>query len=181
MELKRIGPDDPALPAVLTLIRTAFAYMDGIVDPPSSMHRLTIDSLRDQATTGEVWAIGSPPLACALFTPQSDSLNIGKLAVLQAARGHGHARRLMDHAAVRARALGRTRLVLQSRVELTTNHALFRAMGFSETGRTAHAGFDRPTSITFQRMLGPADSQPAPERSTRPPGLPLGCPPRRHD
>jgi hypothetical protein len=33
------------------------------------------------------------------------------------------------------------------------NHATFRALGFAEAGRTAHEGFDRPTSITFARPV----------------------------
>jgi hypothetical protein len=49
-------------------------------------------------------------------------------------------------------ALGLDHLELQTRVELTENHATFRAMGFVETGRTAHPGYDR-TSITFRRAL----------------------------
>jgi hypothetical protein len=43
---------------------------------------------------------------------------------------------------------------IAARVELTENHETFRAMGFTvETGRTAHPGYDRPTSITFRRAL----------------------------
>ncbi|MCI5085719.1 MAG: N-acetyltransferase, partial [Rhodovulum sp.] len=36
--------------ALLRLIRTSFAYMDGRIDPPSSMHQLTVDTLRQTAT-----------------------------------------------------------------------------------------------------------------------------------
>jgi hypothetical protein len=46
-------------------------------------------------------------------------------------------------------------LELQTRVELEENHAAFRAMGFAEAGRTAHPGYDRPTSITFRKDLPP--------------------------
>lgn len=144
------APDDSALDDVLTLIRTAFAYMDGIIDPPSSMHRLTRDTL---AASGEVWAIGTPPVACAVFTPKPHALYVGKLAIAPAARGQGHARALLAAAESRARALGLPALELQTRVELTANHAAFRALGFTETARTAHAGHDRPTSITMQRPV----------------------------
>ena len=34
---------------LLGLIMRAFAYMDGVIDPPSSAHRLTIASLTDKA------------------------------------------------------------------------------------------------------------------------------------
>ena len=48
---------------------------------------------------------------------------------------------------------GKPALELQTRIELTGNHAAFRRMGFVETARTAHPGFDRPTSITFRKRL----------------------------
>lgn len=45
-EPRRPGPDDPCLAEVLALIRCSFAYMDGRIDPPSSMHRLTLSALQ---------------------------------------------------------------------------------------------------------------------------------------
>lgn len=138
---------------VLDLIRDSFAYMDGMIDPPSSMHHLTDASITEQARAGEVWVIGTPPVACVFLTPRPGALYLGKLAVAAEARGRGLARQLVDLADLRARALGLPRLELQTRIELAQNHATFRAMGFAETGRSAHAGFDRPTTITFSRPV----------------------------
>ena len=53
----------------------------------------------------------------------------------------------------RARDLGLPVLELETRVELVENHLIFRRLGFVETGRKAHEGFDRPTSITFQKLI----------------------------
>ena len=156
MELtpRRLGPDDPALAEVLSLIRTAFAFMEGRIDPPSSMHRLSPESVAEQAGTGEVWTIGSPVQACMFLSPKSDALYLGKLAVALDARGRGLARMLIRTAEIRARTLGLSCIELQTRIELTDNHATFAAMGFHETGRTAHPGYDRPTSITFRKSVG---------------------------
>lgn len=66
-------------------------------------------------------------------------------------RGKGLSRRLIDLAADRARARGLPALELQVRVELADNHAIYQRLGFVETGRTAHPGFDRPTSVTYRR------------------------------
>ena len=139
--------------AILTLIQDSFAYMEGRIDPPSSMHRLTPGDIATQAQTGEVWVIGQPPVACVFLTRKPQALYIGKLAVARSHRGQGLARALVDMAESRARALHLPALELQTRVELTENHATFRALGFTETARTAHEGFDRPTSITFRRPL----------------------------
>ncbi len=137
------------LSATLTLIRAAFAFMDGRIDPPSSMHRLTKEDLANS----EVWVIGSPPLACIVLTPKADALYLGKLAVAASERGKGHARALVNQAGRRARPLGMAALELQTRIELVENQRTFEAMGFIEVARTAHAGYDRPTSITYRRPL----------------------------
>lgn len=143
--------DDPA--PVLALIRAAFAGMEGRIDPPSSMHRLTEDDIRLQAAHGEVWLIGMAPLACMFLTLKPHALYIGKLATAAQARNQGHARRLIAHAVRRAHDLGLPLLELQTRVELAENHAAFRAMGFEQVAETRHPGFDRTTSLTFQRKI----------------------------
>ena len=141
--------------AVLRLIRAAFADMDGRIDPPSSMHALTALAIAAQAEAGEVWVIEAAgvPVACLFLTVKPASLYLGKLAVAEAWRGRGLARRLVETAEARARAIGLPALELQTRVELTENHAAFRAMGFTQTAATAHDGYDRPTSLTFRKPL----------------------------
>jgi GNAT superfamily N-acetyltransferase len=140
-------------PALLALLHRAFASMDGIIDPPSSLHRLTAAGIAEQARKGEVWVIGQPALACVFLTPRPDALYLGKLAVDPAHQGHGHARVLIEHAAQRARALGLPALELQTRIELRANHVAFRRMGFVKTAATAHPGYDRPTALTFRRAV----------------------------
>ncbi|THD85307.1 GNAT family N-acetyltransferase [Aliigemmobacter aestuarii] len=143
--------------ALLGLIRSSFAYMDGRVDPPSSIHRTTEADLSQMADEGEVWVIDAPqvsgPVACMVLTPRPDCLYIGKVAVADAWRGTGLSRRLIDLAVDRARVHGLPALELQVRVELADNHAIYQRLGFVETGRTAHPGFDRPTSVTYRRSV----------------------------
>lgn len=139
--------------AFLALIRAEFAYMDGVIDPPSSMHRLTVADIAAQAESGEVWGIGVPPVACMFLTIKGEWLYLGKLAVAAERRGKGLARALIQIAMTRAATLGLSGVELQIRIELTANHASFAALGFKETGRSAHPGFDRPTTLTFRRAL----------------------------
>lgn len=141
--------------ALLSLIRSEFAFMQGQIDPPSSMHRLTVQDIARQATTGEVWVIedGARPVACLFLTLKPGALYLGKLAVASAYRGQGLARLLVDTAADRARTLGLPVLELQTRIELVENHAAFAAMGFAKTGETAHEGYDHPTSITMHKKV----------------------------
>jgi len=150
---RRLRPGDPALTQVLALTRAAFAFMDGVVDPPSSIHRMDMAALTAAAGAGELWVIGAPVRASVILTPKPDALYLGKLAVAEEARGQGLARRLVDHAAARAAALGLAAVELQVRVELTGNQRAFAAMGFAEVARTAHAGYARPTSVTMRRLV----------------------------
>lgn len=149
----RIHPDSGQAEAILDLIRRCFASMEGRVDPPSSMHRLTAETIAQHCHDGEVWTIGTPPVACVFLTPKADCLYLGKLAVDAEWRGQGLAALLVDHAMDRARAHGLNAVELQVRVELTENHQAFAKMGFVKTGETAHPGYDRPTSITMHRVL----------------------------
>lgn len=137
--------------AVLALIQSEFAYMDGVIDPPSSMYRLTAADIAAQSEAGEVWVVGNPPLACMFLTPKVEWLYLGKLAVTHSQRGKGLAKALVDVAMTRAAALGLKGVELQTRIELTANHATFSALGFVEAGRSAHAGYHQPTTLTFRR------------------------------
>lgn len=149
--LRRLGPDDEMAP-VHALLTGAFAYMDGVIDPPSSMTRMTPADLAAEAGRAELWVLDGP-LACMILTDKGDTLYLGKLAVAGEWRGTGLARAMIDHALTRAKALGRPSVTLQTRVELTDNHRAFQALGFVETGRTAHAGYGRPTSVTYTRAV----------------------------
>lgn len=151
---RRAHPEGGQAKAILGLIRRCFASMEGRIDPPSSMHRLTEEAIDRQAREGEVWIIGTPPVACVFLTLRADCLYLGKLAVDAPWRGRGLAARLVEHAADRARALHRGTVDIQVRVELVENQMAFAKMGFVKTGETAHEGYARPTSVTMRRVVG---------------------------
>jgi hypothetical protein len=56
----RRAESEAELVVVHGLLVEAFAYMDGRIDPPSSMAKLTIVELLDGP--GEVWVVGDPLL-----------------------------------------------------------------------------------------------------------------------
>lgn len=149
----RITADSSYIPTILELLQRAFAYMEPRINPPSSMHRLTVEKIKDHCVIGEVWAIGEPPKACVFFNTKGDHLYIGKLAVTEDMRGRGIAGQLIDLAEQRARSMGLSGLELQTRIELTENHVIFQRLGFTKTGENAHQGFDRPTSITMRKPV----------------------------
>jgi GNAT superfamily N-acetyltransferase len=140
---------------LLSIIRRSFAYMDGIIDPPSSAHRLTPETLREKAALeiGFIAFADREISGCAFLAEKPDHFYLGKLAVTPELQGHGVGRRLLEAAETHARAAGKGVIELQTRVELTSNHRTFARFGFVETTRTAHAGYDRPTSVTMRKEL----------------------------
>lgn len=140
---------------LLGLILTSFGYMNGVIDPPSSAARLTSESLKRKAAeeAGFLALLDGRMVGCVFLAEKDDHLYLGKLAIDPACQGRGIGRRLVEAAESQARAAGKPVIELQVRVELTGNQAAFTRLGFRETGRTAHAGFDRPTSITMRKDL----------------------------
>ena len=153
--LRRMMPGEAGWPAVLGLILDAFAYMDDVIDPPSSAKLLTVENLQQKAGREHALVLfeGEMPVGCIFCDPRGDCLYVGKLAVSQAWRCKGLGKQLIGEAAALARQLGYGELELQTRVELTANHRFFEALGFIKTGETAHAGYDRPTSITMRKQI----------------------------
>jgi GNAT superfamily N-acetyltransferase len=155
VRIERLQPDFADWSEVLNLIRHSFAYMDGVIDPPSSAHRLTLDSLKEKAGKEIVFAAYDEDalIGCVFIEFRSDSAYVGKLAIDPQHQQAGIGRLLIEAAEKEARHAGLQALELQTRVELTGNHAAFARLGFHETGRTAHPGFERPTSITMRKLL----------------------------
>lgn len=154
-KIDRIDAGFPRSDELLTLIREAFAYMEGRIDPPSSALRLSTASIAAQAAEGAVFVAeeGETLVGCIFASPRGQALYLSKLAVRADRRGRGLGRALVEAAGAEARRLGLQALELETRIELVENHAAFAAMGFVKTGENAHAGYDRPTSITMRRAL----------------------------
>ncbi|WP_331372825.1 GNAT family N-acetyltransferase [Sinorhizobium chiapasense] len=140
---------------LLALILASFAYMDARIDPPSSAHALTPEALRRKAEDEIAFvALAERHLVgCVFCRPEPDCLYIGKLAVAPPSQRKGAGRLLLAAAEETARELKLPALRLQTRIELSENHATFAAWGFVETGHTAHSGFTRPTSIDMRKVV----------------------------
>jgi len=142
--------------AILALLKDAFAYMVNRIDPLSSLYKLTPQNIRDFAAKQVLLAIMDDtqgPLACLFVTEKPGHLYLGKWCVHCEHRGNGYARALLDW--VQEYAVGRSSqyLELETRIELTENHATFQSLGFEIIGHKSHPGFDRPTSLTMRKNL----------------------------
>lgn len=153
--VERLPADFDRWKELLDLVLRSFASMDGVIDPPSSAHRLTPAALAEKAANELCFVVrkGKRLVGCVFVAERSNVLYIGKLAVDPNEQGSGIGRQLIAAVEDHAVRIGRPVLELETRVELTGNHAFFSHMGFIEVARTAHAGYDRPTSITFRKHL----------------------------
>lgn len=155
IEIARIDEAFGRWDELLALILSSFAYMDDIVDPPSSAHRLTLASLAQKARDEIAFAAieGGRLTGCVFCKPEPGFLYIGKLAIAPASQSKGIGRRLLTVAEGIAREKGLPALRLETRIELTDNHATFARWGFARTAENSHPGFTRITSIEMQKRL----------------------------
>lgn len=142
-------------PGLVGLLRESFAYMDARIDPPSSLAKMGVAEFKAKAAKETLILAqqGQQLMGCAFAARQGDGLYVGKVAVAATARGRGIARAMFEAADAVARQQGCQYLELQTRIELTENHATFGALGFEKVAETAHPGYQRPTSITMRRAV----------------------------
>lgn len=140
---------------LLDLISTSFAYMDGVIDPPSSAKLLSVEALVAKARRerGFVALADRHVVGCIFADERSDEIYIGKLAVRRDWQGKGIGRRLLKAVEALARTRGKSSLTLETRIELVSNQQAFVRFGFREVERNAHPGYSRPTSITMRKDL----------------------------
>jgi GNAT superfamily N-acetyltransferase len=156
-EIIEIGEDFDRWQELLAIIMSSFAYMDGVIDPPSSAHRLTLDNLSEKARAEIAFVAVDEGelLGCLFCRPEPPAcLYVGKLCVSPQAQGKGIGKMLLQRSEALARELALPALRLETRIELITNHARFAAWGFVKTAENAHAGYDRTTSIEVTKVLG---------------------------
>ena len=155
IELRQLTPAQTDWQQVLELVLASFAYMNGVIDPPSSALRLTVENLKQKAQAEIAFGAFEDGrlVGCIFCDPRSDCLYVGKLAIDPAMQGKGIGGLLLQEAERLAREMGLGVLELQTRVELVRNHAYFARHGFAKTGEDSHAGYDRPTSITMRKPV----------------------------
>ncbi|WP_193176832.1 GNAT family N-acetyltransferase [Oricola nitratireducens] len=155
VEIAKAPPDFDRWEDLHALLMASFAYMADRIDPPSSLLRMDASALAGKAKSETLVLAteGGRIAGCVFLRAEPDALYVGKLAVGDAFRGRGIARRLFAIAEDEARAADLPFLELQTRIELTENHETFSRLGFVRTGATAHDGYDRPTSVTMRKPV----------------------------
>jgi ribosomal protein S18 acetylase RimI-like enzyme len=142
--------------AIAAVIAASFEQYRGKLIPESGAFRETADGIAAELSRGAgaiVAERNGEMLGCVLVEEKEGDLYFGRLSVLPPARGLGLARRLIDAVEAEARRRGLAGIRLGVRVVLTDNQRLFQTLGYRETSREAHPGFDHPTSINMRKPL----------------------------
>ena len=155
MDILHNPPNFDDWQSLLALLQETYAYMEGRIDPPSSLNQMDLDSLISKSRNEEmILAVEAGELVGCLFaTKKGGAFYLAKIAVSKSRRGQGIARAMFDKAESLARHWNLKALVLQTRIELIENHLAFAAIGFAKTMESAHPGYDRATSITMEKSL----------------------------
>lgn len=132
--------NEPALvdyDALFSLLCSTLAYMDERIDPSSSLQRMTIDDLRENAGTETLLLAhsGNRIVGCPFARSEANIVYVGKVAVLPEMVSVGIGSTLMESAFTHAKQLGTNALELKTRVELVENHAFFARFWLCEGER----------------------------------------------
>ncbi|MFT3854838.1 MAG: GNAT family N-acetyltransferase [Ilumatobacteraceae bacterium] len=153
-----IDPASPDWHELHGLLTAAYASMHGRIDPPSSLLTMTPDDLARKAGDEHlvIAAVGDELVGCLFCRPQAGWLYVGKMAVAPARQGSGIGRLLIDAARRLTERDALLGLELETRIELTENHATFDRLGFVKVAETSHPGYTTITSIHMRSPLEPS-------------------------
>ena len=142
--------------AIARVIAASFEQYRGKLNPESGAFRETAGGIAAELTRGASAIVAERNgeiVGCVLVEEKEGDLYFGRLSVLPSARGRGLARQLIEAVETEARRRGLAGVRLGVRMVLTDNQRLFQALGYRETSREAHPGFDHPTSINMRKPL----------------------------
>jgi GNAT superfamily N-acetyltransferase len=139
--IRLAGPPDR--PTVEAIVREAYSlYIERIGKQPGPM----LDDYAALIAAGAVSVIEEPDRTIAgvvVLLAKPDHLLLDNVAVRGDRQGKGLGRRLIEFAEAEARRLGHSELRLYTHEKMAENVALYKRLGFVETGRGREAGYDR--------------------------------------
>ncbi|OKH88821.1 N-acetyltransferase [Thalassospira sp. TSL5-1] len=159
-----LSPDISDFDRLVAILKDAFAFQDGIVNPPSSVTRVDTAELqwrfdRDTVLVARDMNSGGSIIGQVWIEQTPEDAYLYKLSVDKAAHGQGIGRALvqaaLDHVA-RHSTIAKARLNV--RKELDGNIAFFQRCGFAITGNGTHEGFDQPTFFIMTRDIPPYET-----------------------
>jgi ribosomal protein S18 acetylase RimI-like enzyme len=139
-------------PAIRNLVHAAYRhYIARMGREPGPMG----DDYAARIAAGQAWVLVTAATIAGLVVIEADgeTFLLDNIAVSPSCQGQGHGRVLMAFVEAQARAQGYETVRLYTHVTMTENIALYKKLGFVETGRVSEKGFDR---VYMAKALSPA-------------------------
>lgn len=136
--------------AIRAVVEAAYGhYVARIGKAPGPM----LDDYARRIADGQAWVMEDAGRVVGLLVleEQADAFLLDNIAVLPESQGSGHGRALMAFAEAEARRRGWREIRLYTHALMTENQALYRRLGYVETGRATEKGFDR---VYMAKALG---------------------------
>jgi four helix bundle protein len=153
LELREATQAD--IPTIVAVTRAAFDEYLGRLEPPSGVHKETVESVGEKLAAGHsVLAVLDGEVVGSVyysFTP--DYVYLGRLAVLPAFRGRGVGAALIEYVEAKARELGRPRVRLGVRVALAHLRARYERLGYRVYEERFHEGYTTPTYLMMEKNI----------------------------
>lgn len=104
-----------------------------------------LDDYARRIADKQVWVLDEDGriLGILVLEEHNGGFLLDNIAVAPDAQGGGHGRTLIAFAEAEARRRGYREIHLYTHVLMTENQALYKRLGFVETGRVSEKGFDR--------------------------------------
>lgn len=153
LQLREASANDAE--AIIVLLYAAFEEYIGVLDPPSSVHKQTAESI--QAKMGQAhWVLAeqdSAPVGCVMYENRGDYVYLGRLGVTPELRGRGIASALMRYVEARAQEIGVPAVQLSVRLTLSENRAMYERRGYRFLSYETHPGYPGPTYVTLGKNI----------------------------
>jgi len=116
-------------------------YIVRIGKPPGPM----LDDYARRVANDQAWILEDAGhiIGVLVLEQTSEGFMLDNIAVAPHAQGGGHGRTLIAFAEAEARRRGYREIRLYTHALMTENQALYKRLGFVETGRVTEKGFDR--------------------------------------
>jgi len=128
--------------AVAEIVDAAYrSYIPRIGKPPGPM----LDDYQKRISDGQAWLLESADEIVGILVLEEtpDGFLLDNIAVSPGRQGNGYGRILMNFAEAEAVRRGWNEIRLYTHALMTENIALYRRIGYVETGRVTEKGFDR--------------------------------------
>lgn len=138
--IRRARPEEAD--TIRDIVHAAYRdYIPRIGKPPGPM----LDDYARRVADGEAWVLeDANRIIGILVLEQADGgFLLDNIAIAPDAQGAGYGRMLIAFAEAEGRRRGYSEIHLYTHALMTENQALYRRLGFVETGRATEKGFDR--------------------------------------